>query len=658
MKMRSGGVLVWTSIVLSACGGGNSANNADSCNSAIPGLCATLDVATPSPVTTTSPSESQSPAPTVSVAFVNASGTSTNSLTSATPLTVKATVLDENKKPVPNAVVSFATNNVLAVFSPSTGTALTDANGLASVTMRAAGLAIAGAGTVTASSTSGTTTITGKANYSVSATTLSFGSLNAFPASIQAYGSTLLSVDLMSGTSKFTDQPISVTFSSACVAAGKASLATTVLSNNGTAQAVYRDKGCANNDTITVSADGVAKSAAATVTIAPPAAASVQFVQALPADKSIVIKGQGGNGRTETATLTFRIVDVFGNPLAGTQVNFTRVPVDADIVINKSTDTSDADGNVITTVNSGSTPTSFRVLATLPGSANGGTGISTLSDTVVVTTGLPVKRSFSISAGSFNVEGWNLDSTPTNPATRIQLLLADEFSNPVPDGTPIVFQTNLGSVGSSNRGGCNTINGGCAVDFRAQEPRSATANIPVTPCNTGHAGSSPDILRPGMATICASTTDGANTMFGKIAVFLSGSHAVKTTMQGALVSFEAPNDLGSVSVLAGKVFQLQINDINLNPMPQGTKVEAVGLVNVVALDVLPATVPNIAPHGAQGDDDTGNTVAGPQGSIHTFGMYPVAPNCTGALPASFYVKITTPGGTVTSIPFKLAFTCS
>jgi len=39
-------------------------------------------------------------------------------------------------------------------------------------------------------------------------------------------------------------------------------------------------------------------------------------------------------------------------------------------------------------------------------------------------------------------------------------------------------------------------------------------------------------------------------------------------------------------------------------------------------------------------------------------MYPVAPNCTGALPASFYVKITTPGGTVTSIPFKLAFTCS
>jgi hypothetical protein len=33
--------------------------------------------------------------------------------------------------------------------------------------------------------------------------------------------------------------------------------------------------------------------------------------------------GQGGNGRTETATLTFKVVDIFGNPLAGKQVNFT-----------------------------------------------------------------------------------------------------------------------------------------------------------------------------------------------------------------------------------------------------------------------------------------------------------------------------------------------
>lgn len=658
MRLRAFPVLLVASMALSACGGGSNGNSTESCVSGISGLCSMLGSTAPtSPGTTTSPSESQS-APTVTVALLNASGTASNSLTGATPLTVKATVLDASRKPVPNSVVSFATNNALATFSPTSGTALTDSNGVASVSMRAANLAAGGAGTVTASSTVGTTTATGKASYAVSATTLTFGTLSASPASIQAYGSAVLSVDLMNGAGKYTDQQVNVSFSSACVTAGKATLAATAPTINGTAQTVYRDKGCANNDIVTVSADGVAKPVTAALTIAPPAAASVQFVQALPSDKSIVIKSQGGNGRTETATLTFKVVDTFGNPLAGRQVNFSRVPADADVVINKAADTSDADGNVIMTVNSGATPTSFRVLATLPGTGNGSANISTLSDTVVVTTGLPVDRSFSISTTSFNVEGWNIDSSPANPAARIQVMLADRFSNPVPDGTPIVFQTNLGSIGSSNRGGCNTLNGGCSADFRAQEPRIAQQNIPATPCNTGQEGSKPDFLRPGMATICASTTDGAHTMFGKIAVFLSGSHAVRTTRNGAVVLFDTPNDLGSLGVNASTAFQLQINDLHDNPMPQGTKVALASLVNVAAVDVLPGTVPNIAPHSSAGDDNSGNVVDGPQGSIHTFSVSNAAPlGCIGSVPASFYVAITTPGGTSTYIPFKLQVAC-
>lgn len=93
-------------------------------------------------------------------------------------------------------------------------------------------------------------------------------------------------------------------------------MSATAPTNNGAAQVVYRDNGCGNNDVVTVSADGVAKPVTAALTIAPPAAALAQFVQALPSDKSIVIKGEGGNGRTETAVLTFKIIDIFGNPLA------------------------------------------------------------------------------------------------------------------------------------------------------------------------------------------------------------------------------------------------------------------------------------------------------------------------------------------------------
>lgn len=647
--LRAFPVLILASMVLSACGGGGSGTSTEGCVSGISGLCSMLGTTPPtSPGTTTSPSESQA-APSVTLALLNASGASSNSLTGATPLTVKATVLDASKKPVPNSVVSFATDNALATFSPTSGTALTDANGVASVSMRAANLAAGGAGTVTASSTVGTTTATGKANYAVSATPLTFGTLSASPASIQAYGSTVLSVDLMNGASKYTDQPVNVSFGSACVTAGKATMAATAQTNNGTAQVVYRDKGCGNNDVVTVSADGAAKPVTAALTIAPPAAASVQFVQALPSDKSIVIKSEGGNGRTETAILTFKIIDIFGNPLAGRQVNFSRVPFDADVVLNKSTDTSDANGVVVTTVNSGTMPTSFRILAALPAADNGGANISTLSDTVVVTTGILDASSFSLSTNNFNVDG-TIDSSPTSPAAIIQVMLADRFSNPVPDGTPIVFRTNLGAIGSSDRGGCITINGGCAVGFRVQEPRVVNPSAPPTPCNSGTDPSvMPDFPGPGVATICATTTDGMHSISRRIPLFLSGSIPVRTTMNGSVLSIVTPNDLGSIAVGTTKVFQLQINDINDNPMPHGTKIALDGLVNVAAGDVLPATVPNIAPNSG---------ASGPQGSIHTFSVSNAAPSgCVGSSPASFYVVVTTPAGRVTFIPFKLQVAC-
>lgn len=601
--------------------------------------------------------------PAVSVTFADTNGGASSSLSGATPLTVRATVLDRSKRPVPNAIVTFATDNELAAFSPSAGTALTDDKGVATVTMRAASLAAGGAGTVTATSTVAGTTVSGTGNYSVGATTLTFGTLTAEPSALQAYGSTVLAVDLMAGASKYTEQQVNVSFSSACVAAGKATLAQTVPTNSGTAQTVYRDKGCGNNDVITVTADGVTKSVTKNLTIAPPSAASVQFIGATPEDKSIVIQGQGGNGRTETANLTFKVVDIFGNALAGKAVEFTTTS--PYVKINKVSDTTDASGSVITTVNSGSVPTSFRVQATLPKSGSDGKpDISTMSDSIVVTTGLPVQRAFSLSSAKFNVEGWSSDSSPGSPATTLQVMVADAFGNPVPDGTPVVFQTNMGSVGSSNKGGCNTVNGGCVVDFRTQEPRRPAPNVPATPCNSGTApGVSSDSTRPGLATICASTSDGANTMFGKTAIFFSGSSAVNVTRNGEQVSFTTPNDLGSHAANVTVTFQLQMSDVNFNPMPVGSKVEITSMLQGVAAAVVPSTVPNIAPHITNAnsttvDDPTGMKVTGTQGSFHTFSV--TSPNpleCKGPANTSFNVTLTTPSGIVTNIPFKVYFSC-
>ncbi|RJG14836.1 hypothetical protein [Massilia cavernae] len=46
-----------------------------------------------------------------------------------------------------------------------------------------------------------------------------------------------------------------------------------------------------------------------------------------------------------------------------------------------------------------------------------------------------MQRAFSVSVGSPNVEGLNIDSAPQTPATSINVLVADEFGNPVADVT-------------------------------------------------------------------------------------------------------------------------------------------------------------------------------------------------------------------------------
>jgi hypothetical protein len=293
----------------------------------------------------------------------------------------------------------------------------------------------------------------------------------------------------------------------------------------------------------------------------------------------------------------------------------------------------------------------FRVLATLLGG-----DISTPSDTVVVTTGLPQLRSLTLIPGATNIGGRNLIGSAGT--TDVSVLLSDDFSNPVPDGTPVVFQTNIGAIGSSNRGGCNTVNGTCSVKFIVQNPLTATPGVPMTLCNTGQ-GSKPDSTRPGLATICASTTDGADFLIGKTTIFVSGEQPVMTTKNGTLVSFStsAPNDLGSISAGNLIVFQLQINDFNNNPMPVGTKVDLTNAFNIGAFDASPKTVPNVVPHGASGDDSTGNTVDGPQGSIHTFSVGSMLCMGPGPMFGSFNVTVTTPAGTVTNIPFKVTFNC-
>jgi protocatechuate 3,4-dioxygenase beta subunit len=129
--------------VLSGCGGGgdNSCVPDPSRNPLLPGCEST-------PTTPTGQSS-------ITLTLTDTAGNPTNTISPTSPGIVQALVRDSNGKPAPNIAVSFTTTDKTGGFSPPSGTALTDSNGVARVTLLAG--TVAGAFTVTAS-TAGTST--------------------------------------------------------------------------------------------------------------------------------------------------------------------------------------------------------------------------------------------------------------------------------------------------------------------------------------------------------------------------------------------------------------------------------------------------------------------------------------------------------------------
>ena len=63
---------------------------------------------------------------------------------------------------------------------------------------------------------------------------------------------------------------------------------------------------------MTITASIASDSKSGSLTVRSPTTGSLRFVSVVPSDKSITLRGQGGNGRQENAAVTFQVVDVAG----------------------------------------------------------------------------------------------------------------------------------------------------------------------------------------------------------------------------------------------------------------------------------------------------------------------------------------------------------
>lgn len=326
----------------------------------------------------------------LTLTLTDAAGAVTTTITPANPGVLKAVLRDSKGVLVPGVAVTFKTTDATGKFSPESGSALTNGQGVAQVTLLAG--TAAGAYTVTAT-TPGTTT------------------------------GTVVTVGDDGATLVFTD-----------ITAGSASVSYAVN------------------------------------VPAPPTVplGSIKFVSASPIN--IALKGTGGVGRQEFSTLTFQVFDQVGQPVRGAPVAFTLNTTVGGLSVQPQTTTSDANGRVTTAVSAGTIPTPIVIVtATVQN-----TSITTVSNVLVVSTGLAVNARTSGSATIGNFEGWNYDGC----MTRITMSMGDHFGNPAPDGTAVSFSASHGIIGGScltgkvddpdtqtTNSAISGIAGACSIDY-------------------------------------------------------------------------------------------------------------------------------------------------------------------------------------------------
>lgn len=261
---------------------------------------------------------------------------------------------------------------------------------------------------------------------------------------LAAGGQTGLRVDLVDADGmRVQGTAYTAQFFSDCVSAGTSIIDPSTVSNDtGRFDSAYQARGCSGDDLITarISIDtDTTLVATGTVSVQPAELGSLSWVSSEPS-----VIGMTGSSIPGISAVTFKLINSTGTPISGATVDFslTTVTSAGGARVSPVQSTTNPDGEVQTFVIAGSAQSVVRVTATTSNPVSGST-VSTQSENLAISTGLPDADSVTLGPERFSISG-----RCAGESTGVTMRLADRYNNPVPAGTTVAYYTEGGKVGA------------------------------------------------------------------------------------------------------------------------------------------------------------------------------------------------------------------
>jgi hypothetical protein len=640
---------------------------------------------------------SSSNTPGLTLTLINASGSTVTNMVVGTSYTLVATATQTGGSAA-NVVVTFTAGS-LATLTPTTGTALTNSSGVATMVLVPT---TAGASTATASATvnkitttaatsttAATTTttsvaVTGSANYSVttlgasgtpavvtlSALTATSGS--TLGTSLTSGSSTALSLTVYNNGAAPTT-PASVAFTTTC---GQVSPTPATSNGSGVVSATYSSVNadgslCQGSPAATVTATTSGVTSQVSMYVSAPTTGSVAFISASPTQIYL-----SGSGATSQATLTFKALSNTGTALANWPVDLTLTGNPGGVTFGTQGNTAlvagttNASGLVTVSVFAGGTPGAVTIKATW----NANSAIYTTSNSLSIASGPPQQRAMSLSMTNPNIEGWNIDGTTTQLTVRI----SDANGNAVPNGTVVNFVSSGGQINGTCTTALVATFSQCSVNFSSQAPRPTNGRVVVlaylegvknytdTNANNqydagtdtlsdqgdayrddnenGQYDSGEFVVSKGGAVVCAgaggATPKRVNTCTGLLPTTVRAQTIILLSSNLPLVTAVAGQ--ASFTATNARAFNFTLNGTAqaLLPMPSGTSISITSSVTGCGVGTI---TPSAVQYVGGGTDPAANV-----GSVHAVALTGTAAagatpavTCSGAI---LTIQTTTPSG--------------